>query len=229
MKDTRQTGQAILEMTIALVSLSFLILGILFMTGLCIGNVDLLLSARENADRASVNSNAGSAGNEVLNWTFDSYRKKDGEEVELRFMAKDRSIHTSDFSTGDVLTKMALDTDSGSTKPDDTEHYQQYQFVALENLPFNQGGEMLSEVLNTWSQGYQAASLVRGTPDEEQTEITTLNAAKSNGNFTADDVQRMEEAFARLFGTDPRQFDLKSAESNKVYMPAAILPGNSPN
>jgi hypothetical protein len=217
-----QSGQAIAEMCIAMVAIMAVFLGLIFVGGLGISNIQTLLRAKSNVDNYSRSSNpAGYGGDNIYAWDYGSeQRNGDG----LAFTVDDQAISNSNAvvdgvplaNEGRTLIMAQFENQEYSesvvtakhiyTPVSDLGDYVQGNYTR--NLP-----EMFLESANLTSS--------TGAPD---TQIFTINSRQ----FSAQEINKMKDSFAKLFGVKPDNIDLQNMRSNTVYMPVQNQTATTP-
>ncbi|MHB9138208.1 MAG: hypothetical protein ACYC4Q_02265 [Victivallaceae bacterium] len=203
-KPASQNGQAIVEMCICLVGIMAVFLGLIFVSGLSISNVQTLFSAKINAETSSRNTQSGGAGQNINYWDYGSDA--------MPFTADDASVALDTSADKGYYSNLLTDPSLSESNDPNRAKYQQYIFtqdnysripqVASSNFTVNFPDLYVS-----------AADLVVAEGDQN-TKVYTL---KTNQYNTAAQIENISTAFYRLFGIRTQDIDLNKL--NRVYMP----------
>lgn len=209
----RQSGQAIVEMCISIVAIMAVFLGLIFLGGLGISNIQTLLRSKSNVENYSRSANpAGNGGDNIYAWDYGGdQRKGDG----LAFTIDDQIINNS----GAGLNGVPLADEARSLFLGQLENQEYSESLSGAKHIFTPVSELGSYVQGNYSQNMpqlflDSANLTSSTA-AANSPIYTLNTRQ----FSAEEVRRMKDTFARLFGVKPDSIDLQNMRSNAVYMP----------
>ena len=203
----RQSGQAIVEMCAGIIGIMAVFLGLIFICGLSISNVQTLFAAKINAETSSRSASSdGGKGQNIDYWNY-------GNDA-IPFTADDRAVllDTSDnVYYLDLLNNPNL---SESNAPPGDPKYQKYIFssVNYQLIPHVVKSDF-TDANNPPNLYVGAANLTEGQGYQND-KIYTL---KPNQNNTAAQVERLSATFYDLFGTHIQDINLN--DMNKVYMP----------
>ena len=201
----RQHGQAIVEMCVCLVGVMAVFLGLIFVSGLSISNVQTLFSAKINAETSSRNALGGGAGQSINYWDY-------GNDA-VPFTADDAPVFLDTSADRGYFLNMLNDTGLSESNNPNSAKYQQYIF-SQDNYSKIPQVVNSNFTVNFPDLYVSAADLVMSEGDQNN-KVYTL---KSNQYNTATQVEDLSTAFYRLFGIRIQDIDLN--KMNRVYMPA---------
>ncbi|MEI8247393.1 MAG: hypothetical protein WCI51_16290 [Lentisphaerota bacterium] len=206
----RQSGQAIVEMCAGIIGIMAVFLGLIFICGLSISNVQTLFAAKINAETSSRNATkplGGSGWQDIDSWNY-------GNDA-IPFTADDRAV-LLDTSTDNVYYLDLLNNPnySESNAPYGDHKSNKYIFssVNYQRIPpvVKSNFTDPKNPLNLYA---GAANLTEGLGNQND-KIYTL---KSNKNNSENQVGGLSATFNDLFGTHIQDINLN--DMNKVYMP----------
>lgn len=203
---SQNSGQAILELLIMLIAFASCMLGVIFVCGLSIGNIELLLNARTNADLSAHGESTGNAGSEISNWRYTTIKDSQGNRHDVPFLLNDRA-----YNQGDNLALFNQEINnkdySASNDPNNSSNYIFGSFNSFEPLT-NVNFATLTPI-----KGSLAAALHKGTGNIKNTVITIDKSNISNH-------EKLFEAMEILSSSTIDTDKIRHAISNQVYMPA---------
>ena len=208
-KNNRESGQAIAEMCISLIAIMVIFLGVIFIAGLGISNVQLLISAKETAEESARDDKEGGRGNYIKYWNYGN--------DELPFTADDYAINVGNHDTGTVLNS-SLDDETYSTG---LNYYNDYFYNKGHNIPYKfmpvSGTSVYHESI------FASMDLARFF-------VSAADLVESSIHYDIDgdkniyDVEQLKLNLGNLIHVNLDAIDLE--KMNKVYMPK--LPSNLP-
>jgi hypothetical protein len=202
----REQGQAIVEMCVSLIPILMVMLGMIFVSGLCISNIRAFVTAKATAELNSRSDSAiGEDGNNISCWDY-------GEDG-YPFTADDKRVYfwqTGNESDIGVIAGLMLNENTGSEAIESGE----YSFMGVSNLPYptdNNFAQALPDDL------LAAAELVSGEADSDLNSVYTIDSDE----FSSDEITSLSTAFSRFLGISIEDTDLREAmrEANTVYYP----------
>ncbi len=193
-----------MEMCVCLIPILVVLLGMIFVSGLGISNIQAFIQAKGNAELFSRSTNAvGGSGNNIHHW---DYGDPDNEGDGYPFTADDQTVdfYQAGADTGtEVLISEQLNDSMYSA-----EIIQDYLFMQTDRLPTT----IDNFALNIPDSMLAAAELVKGTADSNFNNVFTLK--------NDDEVQSLKFSFTHLFGVEIDDIDLRGMRANTVYYPA---------
>lgn len=203
MKKHNESGQAIMELLVLLLSFSIVVLGVILMMGLSIANIDILLDAKFDAEEKAQYAEFGNDGNEIYRWRYTEYEPI-GDYIP--FLPGDRPNSLS-YNMDGMKNEMNNEFTSN--------HGEDYKFndfnVIHPDIALNFGVDLPSL-------SHKAANLLRGKSYKHTDEnIVTINDSRYFHR------QKTYETFERIIGTSLKDIDLENNHSNTVYFPAMKL------
>lgn len=208
-----QSGQAIIEMCISIVAIMAVFLGLIFLGGLGISNIQTLLRSKSNVENYSRSANpAGYGGDNIYAWDYGSdQRKGDG----LAFTVDDQILSNS----GAGVSGVPLADEARSLFLGQLENQEYSESLSGAKHIFTPVSELGSYVQGNYSQNMpqlflDSANLTSSTAAADSP-IYTINTRQ----FSAEEIRRMKDTFSRLFGVNTDRIDLQNMRANAVYMP----------
>lgn len=199
-----QNGQAIVEMCICLVGIIAVFLGLIFVSGLSISNVQSLFSAKINAETSSRNTLSGGAGQNINYWDY-------GNDA-IPFTADDAAVAQDTSADKGYYSNLLTDTSLSESNAPDRAKFQQYIFSPDNYSKIPQVAS--SNFTVNFPDLYASAADLVVAEGDQNTKVYTLKANRYN---TATQVDDLSTAFYKLFGIRTQDIDLN--KMNRVYMP----------
>lgn len=222
-----ERGQAIAEMCISLVGIMAIFLGMIFVGGLAISNVQTFLDARSRAEHsAHENDSLGGQGEDIYTWQFGT-QSGDSFAQGLPYTASDIKINVSSSNSSSLALSCsesipAGDADSLYSGQFSSGDYSEsstgdsgYEFMAV--TEFSETAVTGNFTLNLPELFVGAADLVSSSSNLS-TEVYSIDSR----HFSSDDRRSLRETFSFLFGLDADSLDLRQLPSNTVYMPRMV-------
>ena len=192
---TCQRGQAIVEMCAGIIGIMAVVIGLVFICGLSIANVQTLFSAKINAEKSSRNPTvSGGAGQNIDSWNY-------GNDA-IPFSADDKSVPLNTSADSGYYSNLLNDTNLSESNDESSAKYQKYIFSSDNYIK-------IPKVVNS-----------NFTVDFPDLYVNAANLVVSEGslnNNTAAQVEGLSALFNNLFGTRIQDIDLNKI--NRVYMP----------
>jgi len=199
-----QGGQAIVEMCICLVGIIAVFLGLIFVSGLSISNVQTLFSAKINAETSSRNAQSGGAGQNINYWDY-------GNDA-IPFTADDAAVAQDNSADKGYYSNLLTDTSLSESNDPNSAKFQRYIFSPDNYSKIPQVAS--SNFTVNFPDLYVGAADLVGAEGDQNTKVYTLKANRYN---TATQVDDLSTAFYKLFGIRTQDIDLN--KMNRVYMP----------
>ena len=199
-KRNKQSGQALMELLVLLLSFVICFLGLLLIMGFSIANIEILSDAKFNAEKSAQNVTFGSDGKDIHKWKYTFYE-----------------------AISEYIPFLPLDEPGGLqnnldsfNKEFNNELYSNHD----DKYAFNDFGAIAPVIANNFpndtpSFSYQAANLHEGKSNEFYDEN---NALLTDHRYFK--RQQIYEAFEKIIGTKLKDIDLENNHSNTVYFPA---------
>ena len=246
----RESGQAMMELTIMLLILSGMILAVVMLSGIEITGNATLLSARYNAQEKANDPNTIKAEkeHEISDWRYTTlnltrsyinpdkkgsfgnsetlvkynnrryyiYSRGNGN-VQIPFTYQHRSNANMEQNT--LATATFGMTSELFTKPQEHEYEKYSKWKRMQEMDTSFIHDF-SENIRTGN-AFNTANLVAGECTECNCAPATIDCCAQAGPHSSDDAADvMYSTFSKLFGVKLRAIDLKSNESNRVYIPS---------
>ncbi|MBO7153981.1 MAG: hypothetical protein J6W67_09280 [Lentisphaeria bacterium] len=225
--DRRQSGQAMIELALMLLLMTFATLGMLMVCGMADFADETLLDARHIAEVRSKNTSVNETGSEYSTWQNNTYDEPySGMSIPFNMDEKPVKGTNSIGTFGENLS------DAGKSVPVDGSAYAKYKKLNkyhrlndFDNTSFEHDFFDRSNSENM----FHAANLVRARSDN--TSNNPLSRVLSrDGHRKAAHISNSEneayndllKAFIRLFGVDLEEagHKIKNAPSSAVFMPS---------
>ena len=224
---TTESGQAMIELAIMLLLLTFATIGMLLVCGLSDFSGDALLESRFNAESKARTGNADVTGTEYSTWKTEDNDFMDNQ-LNIPFAIGERPARgASDIGPfGDNLN------DATRSVPDETIPYNTYRKLNTYHKlnEFDPGMFSNDFYENSVNQTMlDAANLSSGTPDNNTGNPLENVISRSGHRKAAKRNPAANEAYnsllrgiANLFGVDLEDagYRISNAPGNKAYMPA---------
>lgn len=196
-----ESGQAILELALAMIALMALMLIALFIGGSGIANVRTLLEARADAEVAAMTGRAGGDGRAVGSWSYDGA---------VEFSALDRVNHGGGGSGAMNWGRQGLESGIYSEGLPGNRYYDyrgpaEVDVLALDSLLVDRPVDFL-----------EAAQLVEGRADRSGSGADNLFESRWDGETR----RGFRQGFRRLFHYRIDNLRLSSQPANKAYFPS---------
>jgi len=203
-------------MCVCLIPILVVLLGMIFVSGLGISNIQAFIQAKGNAELSSRSLNAvGGEGNNIHHWDYGE--GEDGDSYP--FTADDQTVDFyqagADAGT-ETLMDLQLNMIQGSESLSEGEN-SEYIFMPTASLPY--AGDNFAQ--NLPDSMLAAAELIKGTADSGLNKVFTLDSRYTD----ADEIRDLNFTFTHLFGVEIDDIDLCNMRANTVYYPA--LPTSS--
>ena len=207
---SKHQGQAIIEMCVCLIPILVVLLGMIFISGLGISNIQAFIQAKGNAELSSRSTSAlGGEGNNIHHW---DYGDTDNEGDGYPFTVDDKTVdfYQAGSEQGtETLMDLQLNMIQGSESLSEGAN-SEYIFIPVASLPY---------AANNFSQNLPdsmlaAAELVKATADSNLNKVFTLDSNHLDG------IEDLNSAFTLLFGVKIDDIDLRNMRANTVYYPA---------
>ena len=222
MRKHRHCGQAIVEMCVCLIPILVIMLGMIFISGLCISNIRSFIQGKGNAEHASRQSDAvgGSSNNRfhpenIYCWEYGTYRfinsKKDDDEFVLPFATNDTPVSLPPGNNTEAYINEQLNSNIYSELSD--EHM---PINELTNLPYPESSYNYNFADNSPDTMLTAADLIGRDAGNKFNNVFTLDSRHSDKN----DIKSWKLSFTHLFGLKVDALDLLEIRANTVYYPA---------
>jgi hypothetical protein len=193
-----QSGQAIVEMCVCLVGIMAVFLGLIFVSGLSISNVQSLFSAKINAETSSRNAQSGGAGQNINYWDY-------GNDA-IPFTADDAAVAQDTSADKGYYSNMLTDASLSESNDPNSAKFQRYIFSPDNYSKIPQVAS--SNFTVNFPDLYVGAADLVGAEGDQKNKVYTL---------TVTQVDDLSTAFYRLFGIRTQDIDLN--KMNRVYMP----------
>jgi len=200
-----------MEMCVCLIPILVVLLGMIFISGLGISNIQAFIQAKGNAELSSRSLNAiGGSGNNIHHWDYGE--GEDGDSYP--FTADDQTVDFyqagADAGT-ETLMDLQLNMIQGSESLSEGAN-SEYIFMPTASLPY--AGDNFSQ--NLPDSMLAAAELIKGTADSGLNKVFTLDSRYTD----ADEIRSLNLSFTHLFGVEIDDIDLRNMRANTVYYPA---------
>jgi hypothetical protein len=215
----RESGQAIMEMCISLIALLSVFLGVLFIAGLGITNIQVLLEAKGYAEASLDNQFAPERSN-IYQWDYgkDIDVDNDGtpEVYAIPFDADDQALGYSEngenvnATSANSLFNQQLNRQEYSAS---SEANANYEFAPVDSITIARYGNFAQDLPNLFA----TAACLSSNRATGKKEIFTLQQNEFNKE---DQIRELKLTFANLFGIQIDTEDMKNWESNTVYFPS---------
>jgi len=201
-----------MEMCVCMIPILVVMLGMIFISGLGISNIQAFIQAKGNAELSSRSAGAvGGEGNNVHHW---DYGDPDNEGDGYPFTADDQTVdfYQAGADAGsETLMDLQLNMIEGSESLSEGEN-SEYIFMPTASLPY--AGDNFSQ--NLPDSMLAAAELVKATADSDLNKVFTLDSRYTD----ADEIRSLNYTFTHLFGVEIDDIDLRNMRANTVYYPA---------
>lgn len=222
----KNAGQAVFELTIALLAICFVVIGILFVGGVGITSIKSLLNAKTAAEVNASTAAAGRVtGTDIGGWRYTTvvYKADDpGGSVEIPFLANDAPYAAS----GGIDRVNTLETaaESRSIQPYAAgQETMQYVFLPHSGLTdVSSPSQLLS------NSSFSLANLVF-SPGVLPTQLQRYGGEEIYTIHRLNNPDELKERIYRAGWFDLRNIDVSGWESNVVALPALapVTPGVS--
>lgn len=245
----QESGQAMMELTIMLLILSGMMLAVIMLSGIEITSNNILLSARNNAQKAARDSYSENAikDNEISDWQYttlnltNSYIRPEqrgsfGKSTTLiRYNNRNYKLYSSGDGTVQIPFTYQSHSDTNQaehtlsqatfgmtselfTRPHSASEYEQYsKWMPLAGMDTSFKHDFSENVRS--GNAFNAASLVAAEGDGSNAPATINHSHQAGAHSRSDAANVMYSTFSKIFGIKLRAIDLKSHETNRVYMP----------
>jgi hypothetical protein len=223
----RESGQAMIELAVMLLLLTFATIGMLLVCGLSDFSGDALLESRFNAELKARTGNSDVSGTEYTTW-----KSEDNDFLDNKLNIP--------FAIGERPTRGASDigpfgenlNDAVHSVPDETRPYSNYRKLNTYHKLNDFDSAMFSNDFyeNASNQTMlEAANLSLGTPDDQTGNPLGNILSRSGHRKAANRNPKANEAYnsllrgiANLFGVDLEDagYKISNAPGNKSYIPA---------
>ncbi|MFA6713893.1 MAG: hypothetical protein WCS27_00855 [Victivallaceae bacterium] len=204
----RQAGQAVIEMCVCLIPILVILLGMIFISGLCISNIRAFVSAKGNAELLSRSNNMnGGEGDNIFCWDYGEGEDEDS----YPFTADDQPVYLTqvgDESSVQTLVDALLNESVDSEAVESGE----YAFLSVASLPYITDNNFAQSLPDSM---LSAAELVSGKANSSVGNVFTV----SSDEFSSDEINSMGATFSWLFGLETGDINLRNMRANTVYYP----------
>lgn len=199
-KKNRQSGQALMELLVLLLSFIICFLGLLLIMGMSIANIEAFADAKFNSERSAQNVDHGSDGKDVRRWIYTFYAAIN-DYIPFLPLDKPGGVHGDLDSFNQEFNNANYSINNGK--------YLFNDFSRVVTSTSNNFGS------STPPLAYQAANLHEGKSNELQDDNNVLLTDRRYFQR-----QQIYEAFEQIIGTKLKGIDLENNPSNTVYFPA---------
>ena len=210
MKNSHQSGQAMLELLFLLIGFVSLFFGLVFVCGLSDGDIGIFLKARNNAELTASGSNPtrldGLEFGATRHGSYDIY----GKDEELVFSPQDYTGKTANNTINLFPSSFYSAKDSVLSK-DDQDYKLQAEMKEWKNFRSSGNGLFRADFVTdlTDKNALDAASLVSAV-STSQSSVTTISSEYSHDFYSG---------LATWLGLRISGSTLRNATGNRVYMP----------
>lgn len=207
-----QQGQAIVEMCAGIIAIMAVFLGMVFVGGICITNIQTLLDNKSETEVTSRAVSQGGQGSNIYAWDYGDQANSNPEVDEFQ---GHRLFHNS--TRRDALAFTPDDKIIGNSDQPDQAFQEPFKLISSPNLnDGSNGNKLLNCDASTFFLG--AANLVssQGTTGNTIFTLKKQDAATATG---------MKQTFTSLFGVNAN-VNFQDI-SNQVYYPATGSPGGN--
>lgn len=198
----QESGQAIAEMCIGLIAIMVVFLGVIFIAGLSISNVQVFVESKNSAEENAHDGTQAGAGENIQDWNYGS----DG----FPFTADDTKNIIGDNNGGSQFVANLTEENDSTGVISIGVNETRYQFIPsvltytkdYSNSKFNFTSSDFTKFF------IHAAGLVEG-------DISNGYEVENDENIY--DVEQLKDNFSNLIHVNLDSIDLE--EMNKVYMP----------
>lgn len=208
MKKKQNSGQAIMELLVLMLSFSICFLGLLLIMGISISNISVFNDAKFEADNRAQFANYGADGDSISHWVYTLFELT-GQRIPFLPFDKPSSSLYDDFTEFSEQLKDPQYSEPKQEEPYEFNDYSKVDLKIADNFP-------MSMPFNYC----EAANLLLGQTKkfEKDERVFTISDRKYF------DRKKTYEAFKIILGTDlTKDFNLENNRSNAVYMPAMTV------
>ncbi len=203
----RESGQATIELAVLLIGFVAMVLGVVFISALCVNSNKALLLAKRDAEKAArIDGNAPLDNlREITTWSYGSFRYGANESSQIPFTAAD----TPRYST--VSTISPADSQFRTAGDARNEHYN-YEWKS----PSAFDSSLQSDFTGDLGSTAFAAKLVRGRAGSRGISFDQFIDGRRDHAKSA-----MRGAYLAWFGIRVDEQDIIDSRANQVFLPVS--------
>ncbi|MDD5596523.1 MAG: hypothetical protein PHV82_01180 [Victivallaceae bacterium] len=204
----RQGGQAVIEMCVCLIPILVILLGMVFISGLCISNIRTFVSAKGNAELLSRSDDtSGGEGDNIYCWNYGEDEDEDG----YPFTADDQPVYLTQAGD-DTNLQTIIDRQLNESLDSEAVESGEYAFLSAASLPYITDNNFAQSLPDSM---VAAAELVSGKANSSLNNVFTVDSDE----FSSDEINSLNASFSRLFGLETGNINLRNMRANTVYYP----------
>ena len=204
-KKQGESGQATVELAVMLVGLVAIILGVVFLSALCMNSNKALLLAKRDAEQAARLDGDQPLDNlrEISTWSYGSFRYSATERSSIPFTAADSPRYS---------TVSAISPAESQFRTDGASRNEIYTYSWKSPVEFNTAWQ--SDFTDELGSAAFSAKLVRGRAGSRNLSFDDFIDGRRDQAKSA-----MRNAYLAWFGIRISEADIQDSRANQVYLP----------